>query len=297
MDSQANTTYSFTPFHWGVDWLTVTAPADDEGLPFARECEHLRDEERVAGGDVQPATLRDYVGHRGRGFFVGTRRDDRICILSGGLTPARFLTIAQTATNCSRLDLQVSVWTNGEQPEFAREQYQRLKALPPSRGRPRSLTLIQSHPQGETLNVGKRVSDNYGRVYDWSSAHKAGEPRTVWRFEVEYKRHEARRQLAQLVASPNHRERINHQVHSWFSKRQLIPPWPADDTHHSDGTPLLEPERDTLAWLRSSVSKTVRNMIDRHGIEAVLLALGLSDKVAPIERRKRRAFTRTNRPL
>lgn len=282
MESQQAPAYLFTPIDAGVDWLTATAKAGVEGRPFRDACEALRDEERAAGGDMKPATLRDYTGHRGEGFFVGTRRDDSICILSGGRSSARWRSIARAAHNCSRVDLQVSLWTNGEQPELARENYHYLKALPPGRGRPRNLTLIQSHPRGETLNVGRRISDAYGRMYDWSAAHTKGEARTIWRFEVEHKRHYAAATVSALLGAADHRSFTNHYVHSWFAKRNVAPPWEASSYRHSDGLSLTEKTRDVLAWFEDSVSKTVAREINRVGIERVLSALGLSDKVQPI---------------
>jgi hypothetical protein len=40
-----------------------------------------------------------------------------------------------------------------------------------------------------------------------------------------------------------------------------------------------------LGWFEASVSKTIAKAVNRYGIERVLLALGLSDKVQPILRR------------
>jgi hypothetical protein len=297
MDAAQGQAYPYTLIDAGVDWLTATAPAEDEWLPFQRECEQLLNDVRAAGGDVQPATLRDYVGHRSDGVFIGSRRTDNICVLSGAHAPAHWQSIAQTAANCSRLDLQATVWTHGEQPEIARKQYHRLKALPPSRGRPRSLTLIQSHPQGETLNVGKRQSDNYGRVYDWSSAHKAGEARTVWRYEVEFKREAARGRVRAVLAASNHRSSAAHQVHHWFSQRKVELPWLIEEGCLQDSPSLAPPARDPLAWFRNSVSKTIAREVKRHGIEAVLSALGLSDMVTPRKESTTYGTTSTDRPL
>ncbi len=285
MNAEQIPAYHFTAINAGPDWLTATQRRGLDGRAFREVSDAILDEERVAGGDVLPATLRDYAGLRGRGFFVGARRHDRIIVVSGQRCPALFARVAQASGNVSRLDLQVSVWTHGETPELAQEAYRHLKSLPPSRGRPRNLTLIQSHPTGETLNVGKRQSDAYGRVYDWASAHKAGEAKTVWRYEVELKRHLARDGAASLLAASCQATHTSSRVHSWFKVRGLDPTWTNDGFSASQSPVITEPVRDVLGWFEASVSKTIAKAVNRYGIERVLLALGLSDKVQPILRR------------
>lgn len=289
--------YSFTPFDAGVDWLTATAEAGVEGRPFRDSCEALREEERAAGRDVKPATLRDYVGHRGEGFFVGRRRQDSLCVLSGGRTADRWQSVAQTAHNCSRVDLQVSLWSHGDEGQLARENYHHLKSLPPGRGRPRNLTLIQGHPRGETLNVGRRISDAYGRVYDWSAAHTKEEAKAIWRFEVEYKRRYAAAQVSALLSADDHRVRASHTVYNWFSQRGLIMPWVESDFRPTDGLRLTEVNRDVLCWFEESVSKTIAREVKRVGLQRVLIALGLSDKVRPLGKELTHAATFAARSL
>lgn len=297
MLSGQTSAYSFTPVNADVDWLTATAKAGSEGRPFRQVGNSIIDDERVAGGDVKPATLRDYVGWRGDGFFVGKRVEDSIIVVTGQRAPPHFERVAQHASNVSRLDLQVTLWTHGEQPELAREEWERLRKLPPARGRPRSLTLIQSHPHGETLNVGKRQSDVYGRCYDWATAHKAGVPRTIWRYEVEYKRLYAARHSRALLSVDDRGRSIRDTVHSWFQVRGLLMPWATEDSQLSVESSVLGVHRDPLAWFETSISKTVAKAINRYGLDRVLLALGLSDKVRPVAGRRRRDATNAPRSL
>jgi hypothetical protein len=278
--------YSFSLYNTGVDWLTATAKAGGQGRPFRALGNALRDKERAAGGDVVPATLRDYAGHRGDGFFYGARSEDSIIILSGPRAAAHWREYVAVASNVSRLDLQVTLWTHGEQPHIAREAYHRLRRLPAGRGRPRSLTLIQSHPRGETLNIGRRTSDAYGRCYDWAAAHTKEEARTIWRYEVEYKRHYAARKAAALSAASCARTFTSLEVKQWFEVRGLPVPFDAGDARHSDEASLKEANRDVLRWMEESLSKTIAKQINRHGLTRVLSALGLSDKVIPRPQRR-----------
>jgi len=289
--------YQHTPFSSGVDWITASAKRGLSGRSFHELQDEIIQTERAAGRDVSPAALRDYTGHRGEGWFVGIRKDSRLIIASGGRAPALWGKVAQTAHNVSRLDLQVSVWTHGEQPELAREAYQKMRHLPNTRGRPRALTLIQSHPAGETLNVGRRSSDSYGRLYDWASAHGKGEPRTIWRYEVEYKRDHAGACAEQLLAAAEPATLSAQLVHCWFNTRGLRPTFPIEESAYLKQLPLKDADRDTLGWIEASLRVTIAKQINRYGLPRVLDALGLSHLVQPIVRRTKTHATDPARPV
>lgn len=297
MDGQTAQPYSHSLLDAGIDWITATQYRGIEGRNFREVSERLIEEQRVAGRVVRRATLRDYTGWRGEHLFVGMRDADALITASADVAAHHWKTITQAARNVSRLDLQASVWTHGEQPALARMAYQKLKRSPAKRGRPRSFTLIRTHPQGETLNVGKRQSDSYGRLYDWSSAHKQGEAQTIWRYEVEFKRHLALTHSSTLSATDSPGEHVAQLVYQWFDTRGVRPTYDLEGDRFSNGYSLKEPTRDTLAWFRSSVSKTVQKAINTHGLDAVLLALGLSSQVQPIRRRSKSDATNTPRAL
>lgn len=277
--------YSHTLVDSGVDWITATRPVDDEAWKFEQLADDLLSEQRDAGKEVKRATLRDYTGWRGEHLFSGMREHDAIIVASQEVAARHWQAVSQAARNVSRLDLQASVWTHGEQPQLARWSYNRLKRSPPRRGRPRSYTLIRTHPHGETLNVGKRQSDAYGRLYDWSSAHGQEVPATIWRYEVEYKRGYALAHSRALSTVDDPRTSAAELVHRWFSSKGLDLPWSVSGSRFSNGVVLKEPDRDALAWFRTSLSKTIRRAIERHGLVKVLDALGLSDVVQPKRRR------------
>lgn len=278
--------YSHTCIDAGVDYITATAALGDARTAFEDVGEAILQKEREAAVEIKAASLRDYRGFRSTGVFVGRRREDSIIVLSGSRASPDWKRVAQAATNVSRIDLQASVWTHGEQPALSRWYYQRMRRLPPSKGRPRSYSLIQSHPRGDTLYVGKRQSDYYGRIYDWSAAHKQGLARTVWRYEVEYKRQVARAYSRTLLASNDLRSDAEQLVHGWYNQRGLIPSWSVKDTRYSSGVLLDEPERDVLSWFDKSLSKTVATAINRHGLARVLDALHLSGIVIPVPRKE-----------
>lgn len=271
--------YSFTCIDSGVDWMTATAASGDARRAFQDIWQGIARKETAAGVELQPAAVRDYSGWRLPGAFFGQRHDDSIIVLSGARAPAHWQTVAQAATNVSRLDLQATLWTHGEQPALSRWYYQRVRRLKAQRGRPRSFSLIQTHPHGDTLYVGKRQSDCFGRVYDFAAAHSQGLPRTLWRYEVEYKRHLARTHSARLLNATSTRSECESLVASWYLHRGIQPAWALQESCQSDIALDSSKQRDVLAWFQTSLSKTVASAVRRYGLAAVLDSLGLSDVV------------------
>lgn len=273
--------YSHSLIDAGIDWITATKPADDDGYKWEQLGESLLQEQKEQGRTIRRATLRDYVGFRGEHLFVGTREADSIIVGSSDVSASHWQSISSLARNVSRLDIQASVWTHGEQPQLGRYAFARLKRAPKGRGRPREFDLRRKHPYGETLSINNRVSDAYGRLYDWGAAHKAATAQTVWRYEVEFKRSYALGHARTLLSTPDPRTTCAQLVHGWFSKRGVVPSWSATATRLPNVPALTIPDRDPLAWFRSSLSVTIRKAIDRHGLDEVLMALGLSDVVQP----------------
>lgn len=278
--------YSFDCVSAGVDWITCTARGKDARAGLEMAADGLLQEEAGRGVEITPARLRDYVGWKAPGIISGRRAGDSICVLSAAHALAHWQTVAQHATNVSRLDLQVTVWTHGEQPALSRWYYQRVKRLPPSRGRPRSFSLIQTHPHGDTLYVGKRQSDCFGRVYDYATAHAKAPPRTLWRYEVEYKRHLASHHAHSLLSERVHKSRVESIVAQWYDARGVRPAWSFQESSHLERVSDREIERDVLQWFETSLSKTVAKAIRRYGVAAVVEALHLSPHVIVKPRRR-----------
>lgn len=279
MQTAATSPYSFDCVSAGVDWITCTATGSDARKRLESAAEGLLQEEAAGGVEITAGRIRDYVGWQAPGIFAGKRRADSLVRLSAAHALAHWQTVAREATNVSRLDLQATVWTHGEQPALSRWYYQRVRRLPAGRGRPRSFSLIQTHPHGDTLYVGKRQSDCFGRVYDYASAHKKGPPRTLWRYEVEYKRHLALSHANSLLDERVHQSRVESIVASWYDARGVRPAWSFQESSHLERVSDREIERDVLLWFETSVSKTVARAIRRNGVAAVLDALHLSPYV------------------
>lgn len=265
----------YTPISAGADWLTATACGAGHALDFDRIAYEVFKEEKSGGGEVSAALRYGFEGQKARGFFCGVREHDRLIVLSGPRTPALLASVLRASTNVSRLDVQVTVWTHGEQPNLAVQGWHSLARHPNKRGRQGKATLIQSRPSGDTLNVNSRSSDRFGRLYDKATEAKLGPPRTVWRYEVEFKRGQANHYARALCARSDPSTVAAQVVHDFFSSKGVSPSFLKPDKPTVSLPLNSNLDRDVLRWFEDSVSVTVARSINRYGLARTLEALGL----------------------
>lgn len=263
----------------GVDWITATAKHGNVRWcmeEFARrELERARD----AGADVRLSARMGYSGYSTKHFFYGRREGGSIIVASSEVADNVWRSVAEVSDNVARLDLQVTISTPTERPHLARHAYSVLKSSPPASIRVRNCTLITSHPKGETCNVGKRKSDQNGRIYDKATEAGIGDPRSLWRYEVEFKRGLASAVTDSLRTVGSSEAPTRALVHRWYRDRGLTPCFNPDASFCTQKRSLLAPDRDTLTWFQDSVSISVARAIKRHGLAAVLKSLGLDAAV------------------
>jgi hypothetical protein len=260
----------------GVDWITATNQGGSVALYSDDFATHEFERAADLGAKVSPSSRLGYVGYSTEHFFYGSRGHGRMLIASGSRAHDLFRSVVELSDNITRLDVQVTIWTHGEQPHLGRQAYACLRGKPPARVSIRNVQLIDAHPSGETCNVGKRSSDQYGRIYDKATEAKLGTPRTVWRYEVEVKRRVAGAWASALGSGDASKAVARSLVRTWFADRGLQPPFSEDGDSNAFDLSISRKASDTLAWFRDSLSKTVAREVEQHGLAAVVDALGLS---------------------
>lgn len=265
----------YAPISVGPDWLTATEKNTGPRLQFREIAQRVFDEERAAGVEMKPAALYGFEGLRGRGFFFGLRDHDGLIVLSGPRTPALAAEVTRVASNVSRIDLQVTLDTSHDKPNLALHGWQTLARSPARRGRKGSCTLITTRPKGDTLNVNSRRSDQCGRLYDKATEAKLGEARSLWRYEVEFKRARANHYAVALCSHTDPETMVSQLVGEWFFQKGLVPFWNFQTLERSALMSLDRPDRNVLDWFTNVVSLSVARSINRHGIGPTLEALGL----------------------
>lgn len=268
--------YQFTLLNAGIDWLTATATASGNAFALERWSDEVLMLERDAGVPTTPASRFGYHGRSTDHFFAGVNDHGAMVVVSGMACVPLAENCIRVCDNVSRMDVQATLWTSGEEAPLASETYAALKARYEQHHTNRALGLHLNWPNGEMVTLGKRVSDCYGRIYDKASEAKMGPARTIWRYEVELKRKPA---LSTALAAPFGDGQVawaSNFVHRWFTGRGVDCPWSILEGRQAGDSLFTHVPSDQLAWFRKTVRHSVAKSVRRHGLPLTLEALGLS---------------------
>jgi hypothetical protein len=263
----------------GVDWITATAQKGSTRWDMQVYADNERRRLMDSGEPIKTGYRMGYHGWQCEGFFHGNREGGSIVVASGAVAHNVFRSVANVSDHISRLDVQTTVAFPQDRPHLGIQAYSALKAGSPSRVRLKNVTLITSQPQGETVNLGKRSSDQYARLYDKATESRVGEARSVWRYEVEYKRRQAGAIAARLLGDHPAEMVALSVVHDHFNARGVAPVFTPSPTFCPQKPISADISRNILTWFEESLSITVARAISRHGLERVLEALGLATQV------------------
>lgn len=265
----------------GVDWITATAKTGGnryEMETLATDSFHrLMD----SGETIKQQKRLGFTGWAAEGLFFGERKGEAMMIASGDRAKDTWRSIAEVSDNVSRLDVQTTVWTYEERPHVARSIYSEVKRGARGMIPIKHATYIEGHPDGETVNLNKRTSDQSGRVYDKASEGKMGLQRTVWRYEIETRRRAAGSVLAHLRSDNRVDALAVRLVFDWFNRRGIKPLFNPATFSSTLEVKVGSRKTDTLAWFRDSLAKTVARQISLHGYDEVMVALGLAEPYHP----------------
>lgn len=280
----------------GVDWITGTANTGSTRWSMQEFADHQKRRFMDAGEPIKSGYRLGYYGWQAGGFFHGQREGGSIVVASGAAAHDVHRSVIQVSDHISRIDLQVTVATPEERPHLARHAYSVIKSGSPCRIKVKNVTLIDSHPNGETCNVGKRKSDTYGRIYDKATEAGTGPARSVWRYEVEYKRSPANRIAADLTGNNTPQAVALSLVHRWFEARSVVPLFSPAALSCPQDAYKIPNKRDVLTWFEASLSITIAKAIRLYGLARVIEALGLQSRVELKPERRSLHGTRDRRP-
>jgi hypothetical protein len=203
-------------------------------------------------------------------------------VLSGYDAAVAWRILLPVAENVSRVDLAVTIRTRNEVGDLVQVYYDWVKQNLGA-WEARKLTKIENNKGGQTLYVGSRASDQFGRIYDKGAQDKKLKvpPGYLWRYEVEFKEDRAGKianQLRDLVdpnASPA--QRIQQTVYLWFDSRDVPPLFCRAKSLPLDSTVSARVTTDekALAWLSAQVAPTVARLMNKGKTDQTLQALGV----------------------
>lgn len=275
----------------GVDWLTVTGNTKSSRKKLELFGMRLMEEEHDYGNERKPWSFKGYDGFRSGGVEVGTRYDSSIVRITGGLAREHYLEAYHTATNCSRVDFQVTVNNGIEPQQWITSQFKRAYAWSMNFKRKPHVDLLWSNNGTATLYLNQRISDQFGRLYDKGEESLNPVLEDCWRAEVEYKGDQAFHQLKHLCSSSSPGDYISANLQRFFRKRtcqlRLKPTNTQTFVLHRRPT---DQDRQ-LEWIRKCVGPTIRRLMDSGRTQEVLDCLALPELTARHVRRHKIAVT------
>lgn len=265
----------------GCDYITATTHDKDGFNHFTKLATWLlRDEERQ-GCDVSPFFCGGFSGWSCGSIQAAVYQDWFMVRLSGAHAWRYWRDVAEAATNVSRFDVQSTIRLPHNDPSLA-ERFEAL-ALDHEKKvrRRREIELRRNSARGNTLYIGRRVSDRFTRIYDKKAESKLDHYDACWRAECELKRKLAKSASTQMLRSQDEYLTANGMVQSWLAELGL--PWPTLSARTQAvlaGMPEIRrfPNR-RVEWLRSHVRKTVGALVNEGKLEEVLKALDLDQLV------------------
>lgn len=255
-----------------VDWVTATTRSNKIGQSWFRTADAFgkqATENRRAENNGQSAKfvtrrkIRQYDGIQYDGMFWGrSEHEGYMMILQGGIANRYWPDVLPVARKVSRLDLCVTAYFEDPILNVAQQHY---ASLGDANNKQRKFSIIQNSEGGQTLYLGSRNSDYFGRVYD-KGAQKGGEPGYAWRYEIEIKAKKTtglgKRLFAAWVNDLPVYENIATTVYDWFKVRGITPKWRVSGQriHIETQVDITTVDRK-LRWLNTQVSPTIEELI------------------------------------
>jgi len=258
----------------GVDWLTLTSHDPHRGGEWYDTFCEIAEFARGEGYLDEASTWLGYTGHKVGRLFVGARSDGWIVRLSSDWAERYGGLFFPDAVRCTRIDLAVTTWQQGEPGVQLGRLWSALQASEKRKTRASTCKLWSDAfgPQG--ISLGSRSSERYSRIYDKGKESGDDYYRGSLRWEVEIKGDLASQAALLVYSAENRRRAIRDVVADHFRCRGCATPFA------SAGEYTLAPARNQeaevfvkLKWLREGVSPTVRRLVDACGLERVLDAL------------------------
>lgn len=277
---------------FGVDWLTVTSADRKHGSLMGSKALSLMQRQRDAGDDFRPWSMFGFDGWHCGQIQSGERAGLLIVRMWGLLAREHWLEFFRWSSNCSRLDLQLTIRWPIDVRVKMKKVYKNMKRNGSEDGHTRNLSLYQSTDGSSTVYIGQRASENYGRIY--SKGHQT--PLPYWhnsiRFEAEFKSDTSQREATALANAQDQREYIVARVLTWFRDRGCFLSLPNEGSGVSQPADSVTSRTESLGharyltdsdrrlrWLRDSCRLTVQKLIESGRLDEVISALSMSDYV------------------
>lgn len=173
----------------GLDWITVTARSENEAFPLSLVWLDVYAYEASCGGISAEVIRLGYAGNQINGSFFGKRDDGYLLMLSGDSAQMFGWQLLKFNCKITRLDVQVTVELDEYDAHYASREtnnaFENRSAMPNRNWG--KIKYLNTFGEGDTVSVGSRQSERYGRLYDKEKEQDNGSYLRCWRYEIEYK--------------------------------------------------------------------------------------------------------------
>jgi hypothetical protein len=265
----------------GVDWVTTTAPlhSDEcdktEDLALTTLSEQLRD-----GHRMRPQKRLQFDGLATPHVFVGRSTTHQMVQVSGGIAHRFALRLREEVKNArvTRLDFEATLRDKIPDEKRAREAFKAAEAKDFRTPSGRQVVAdIKCRPRcGDTLYIGARTSDRFGRFYNKSAESGGTLEDGLWRCECEQKGKIAPLSWSAFCESESPSQLAFNVVKATFQD------WGFAFDLPDEGEVVRLPtvyeatdEERTERWFREMISSTAQKIEERRGAGYVEKLLGL----------------------
>lgn len=263
----------------GVDWMTVTCGDTERGELLQDSSFMWLQAEESAGNKIRPWSMSGFNGFHCGGVSFGELNGTWLLRLSGPTAQAHWRRAYHLSTNISRLDLQVTISDVEDGGALIRNHFAEATAHFATWRKPPAIDVWKSNNGSATLYVNRRVSEQFGRIYDKAIESKLEHYRACLRYEVEFKGDVAPLVAQWVSEQENEAAAILNRVQRFFLERGILPAF-LGATVHTLSVSRSRPDVDRqLQWLKASVSRSVKDLIALGKLPEVLDNLGITNEV------------------
>lgn len=265
----------------GVDWFTVTTREDRIGMGWL-DVFIAQERLSIATGGGKAVGLRNrwYEGNSIDGLSWGYSPKNGYILIASSDMANRLWQSAYVPgrAKCTRVDLAVTVILKKQEEGLALRSYNDRRSLSKSR----RYSCVMNSKSGQTLYVGSRTSESYGRLYDKGVETGIVSGGYCWRYEIELKKPLSDAMVLTLLDRVNQTDKpellLTTIVYNWFAERGIKPIFtPSDRARIIVQTEFSRTTNNKkLLWLRSGVAPSVSKLMEDGLIFEVVDALGLA---------------------
>lgn len=263
----------------GVDWLTATATDEAKGRSLLAQGERILRNCVSAGEDPSVFKWKGYDGWCVGGCDVGVRHDSVMVRVHGHLADQEWRKLVHVSQNWTRLDLQQTWRMPDQNPDVVLGKAWRSAKRAKLHGKPVQWHYERDIKRGDTLELGRRTSEQFGRLYNKHLESKLDYYANCIRMECEFKKDQARNRVLYLVKTDDVENAIARQVCTWWTDRGVSSSRLPGPALRIRSRALRQDPDKACQWLSTSVKGCVERVAARKGLPAVLKALGLDHVV------------------